>query len=172
MTELSFAKSFLATLDNRSIKLQPDHVADIKKLELKGPGVEGIKILYQRKPVGDGRTVGEVVGAAAGGESGEGEKGVEFGVIVMGGGAAADTGEKGTAAGKEEGGDTLMGGTEAAAREAAGGEVPVAQGISGEAVLQSAEFWDDLKGWLMQRVRDESVAEGCWSLFKRGWDER
>ncbi|KAL8686567.1 MAG: hypothetical protein Q9218_007011, partial [Villophora microphyllina] len=37
MTELSFAKSFLATLDNRAIKLQPDHVADLKTLELKGP---------------------------------------------------------------------------------------------------------------------------------------
>lgn len=129
---------------------------------------EGIKILYQRKPVADAKTVGEVVGAGAG--EGEGGKAVEFGVIVMGGGTAATaagTGEKGTVVGKGDDGDTPMGGTEPVA-----GEVPVAQGISGEEVLQSAEFWDDLKGWLMQRVRDEAVAERCWSLFKRGWDER
>lgn len=36
MTELSFAKAFLSTLDNRAIKLQPDHAADLKTLELKG----------------------------------------------------------------------------------------------------------------------------------------
>ena len=37
MTELSFAKSFLSTLDARPIKLQADHVADPKTFEPKGP---------------------------------------------------------------------------------------------------------------------------------------
>ncbi len=37
MTELSFAKSFLSTLDNRPIKLPADYAADLKTLELKGP---------------------------------------------------------------------------------------------------------------------------------------
>ena len=37
MTELSFAKSFLSTLDSRAIKLQADHVVDPKTLEIKGP---------------------------------------------------------------------------------------------------------------------------------------
>ena len=37
MTELSFAKSFLATLDGRPIKLSPDHAADPKTFEHKGP---------------------------------------------------------------------------------------------------------------------------------------
>lgn len=37
MTELSFAKSFLATLDSRTIKLQSDHAADPKTFEPKGP---------------------------------------------------------------------------------------------------------------------------------------
>lgn len=37
MTELSFAKSFLATLDSRPVKLQSDHVADPKTFEPKGP---------------------------------------------------------------------------------------------------------------------------------------
>ena len=37
MTELSFAKSFLSTLDSRTIKLQSDHAADPKTFEPKGP---------------------------------------------------------------------------------------------------------------------------------------
>lgn len=37
MTELSFAKSFLSTLDSRSVKLQADYVADPKNYEPKGP---------------------------------------------------------------------------------------------------------------------------------------
>ncbi|KAL8883139.1 MAG: hypothetical protein Q9192_007421 [Flavoplaca navasiana] len=234
MTELSFAKSFLSTLDSRAIKLQPDHAADLKTLELKGPytlprypsspqmqlpsststtqprsdqaasaplstdqnntisitlrslkppplnltlrsqplaisifalkqaiaseihrdSTDGIKILYQRKPCSDAKTVGEVVGEEAGGE-------VEFGVMVVGGGApAAASVGKGL-----EGEDVKMGG---GVEEG----VPAAQGASGEEVLASAAFWDDLKGWLMLRVRDEGKAEEVWSLFKRGWDER
>ncbi|KAL8726670.1 MAG: hypothetical protein Q9181_005959 [Wetmoreana brouardii] len=247
MTELSFAKSFLSTLDSRPIKLQSDHAADLKTVELKGPytlprypssppmrpptsstshsttsqppststisaqqqdinitlkslrnppltlslskpssitiydlkkevarelgqeGTEGIKLLWHRKPVSDAKTVAEVVGAEEG-------KGVEFGVMVMGGGGggggdaarSAETEAKG-----EGGGDVQMGGVEDTAREKGGGrEMPAAQGASGEEVVQSAAFWDDLKGWLMQRVRDEGVAEEVWSLFKRGWDER
>ncbi|KAI4225306.1 MAG: hypothetical protein L6R36_004006 [Xanthoria steineri] len=224
MTELSFAKSFLSTLDNRAIKLQPDHAADLKTLELKGPytlpryassptmqlpssgsqqpppsannentisitlrslktpplnltlpsqalvtsifdlkqrvakeiqreSTEGIKILYQRKPCSDAKTVGEVVGE-------EGAKEVEFGVMIVGVGA---------------GGASVAGGEDVKMGERVGegkGEVPAAQGQSGEEVLGSAEFWDDLKGWLMQRVRDEGKADEVWSLFKRGWDER
>jgi hypothetical protein len=37
MTELSFAKSFLSTLDSRPIKLPSDHGADPKTFEPKGP---------------------------------------------------------------------------------------------------------------------------------------
>ena len=36
MTELSFAKSFLTTLDSKTIKLQADHAADPKTFEPKG----------------------------------------------------------------------------------------------------------------------------------------
>ncbi|KAL9022135.1 MAG: hypothetical protein Q9180_008575, partial [Flavoplaca navasiana] len=198
MTELSFAKSFLSTLDSRAIKLQPDHAADLKTLELKGPytlprypsspqmqppssssattqspseqaasapsstgqnntvsitlrslkppalnltlpaqplatsifalkqaiaseihrdSTDGIKILYQRKPCSDAKTVGEVVGEGAGGE-------VEFGVMVVGGAApAAASVGKGV-----EGEDVKMGG-------GVDEGVPAAQGASGDEVL-------------------------------------
>ena len=36
MTELSFAKSFLSTLDSKPVKLQADHAADPKTFEPKG----------------------------------------------------------------------------------------------------------------------------------------
>ena len=36
MTELSFAKTFLTTLDSKPIKLQADHAADPKTFEPKG----------------------------------------------------------------------------------------------------------------------------------------
>ncbi|KAL8729252.1 MAG: hypothetical protein Q9166_004873 [cf. Caloplaca sp. 2 TL-2023] len=140
MTELSFAKSFLSTLDARVIKLQSDHAADLKTLELKGA---------------------EVVG-----EEGAKDGEVELGVMVVGGATTAPAGS--TSAGNGGAGeDVKMGGVEDGK-----GEVPVAQGPSGEEVMGTAEFWDDLKGWLMQRVRDEGKAEEAWSLFKRGWDER
>ncbi|KAI4280054.1 MAG: hypothetical protein L6R38_004743 [Xanthoria sp. 2 TBL-2021] len=120
--------------------------------EIQRDSTDGIKILYQRKPCSDAKTVGEVVGE-------EGAKEVEFGVMVVGLSAAGPS-----AAGGE---DVKMGGVEEGK-----GKVPAAQGQSGEEVLGSAEFWDDLKGWLMQRVRDEGKADEVWSLFKRGWDER
>ncbi|KAL8688034.1 MAG: hypothetical protein Q9218_005948, partial [Villophora microphyllina] len=131
--------------------------------ELKRNSIDGIKILFQRKPVADAKTVLDIVGE-------EGVKEVEFGVMVMGG--AAVGGGKQVGGGQEvkdeskvDDGDVPMGGVE-------GGDVPVAQGMSGEEVMQSADFWDDLKGWLLQRVRDEGKVEEVWSLFKRGWDER
>ena len=37
MTELSFAKSFLSTLDSRPLKLQSDHASDPKTLEITAP---------------------------------------------------------------------------------------------------------------------------------------
>ncbi|KAL8646902.1 MAG: hypothetical protein Q9226_006663 [Calogaya cf. arnoldii] len=128
--------------------------------EIGSESTEGIKVLYARKPCSDSKTVGEVVGDEAGKE-------VEFGVMVVGGGVSAAV-TAGAGSASVGGEDVKMGGV---AKEGKG-EVPAAQGQSGEEVLGSAEFWDDLKGWLMQRVRDERKADEVWSLFKRGWDER
>lgn len=209
MTELSFAKTFLSTLDSRPLKLQPDHVANPKTLEItasytlprmptafkKGAGdakggVEGekatinvtlkssrnpvlslslpstdlgtsvlqlkervakelrtedtekIRVLYQKKPATDIKTLKELVGEEdVGGE-------VEMGVMVMG--------YKEESKGAE---NTEMKDVEA----------PVAQGASGEEVLESEEFWADLKGWLLQRVRDEWKAGEVFEAFRGSW---
>ncbi|KAI4159790.1 MAG: hypothetical protein LQ342_006301 [Letrouitia transgressa] len=253
MTELSFAKSFLSTLDSRPIKLPADHVADPRTFQIKGAvtpphspyslpplsptadsptqytlprysfsppmrppsqkpsssttssptttsvllkslrnpplslslpakpldtsihalktlvkeelgraSEEGIKILYNKKPCPDVKTIAEVVGDEGRGKDG----GVEFQVMVVGGGGG---GGGGTATVKpEEGGDTVM--KEAPAEER--GEVPVAQGVSGEEVLRQDAFWQDLRAWLVQRVRDEGVAGDAWGVFKGAWHGR
>lgn len=209
MTELTFAKTFLSTLDSRPLKLQPDHVANPKTLEITAPytlprmptafkkqtgdgkseggekgsminvtlkssrnpvlslslpgtdlgtsvlqlkeqiakeprieGTEKIRVLYKKKPATDIKTLKELVGEEdVGGE-------VEMGVMVMG--------YKEESKGAE---NTEMEDVEA----------PVAQGASGEEVLGSEEFWADLKGWLLQRVRDEGKAEEVFEAFRGSW---
>ncbi|MCJ1478305.1 hypothetical protein MMC13_006982 [Lambiella insularis] len=233
MTELSFAKTFLSTLDSRPIKLPADHAFDPKTFSPKGPvrlpllplpslppvlfypvsntplqytlprmphpmrratqssapgsaptltvslkslrnppldivlpgqapttsvlelkqavaekvgiqGTEKIRLLYRKKPCADSKTVRDVLGGEVGAE-------VEFSVMVMGGMEEE---------GKGEGGDVKM------------EEAPVAQGESGGAVLEKREFWEDLRGFLRQRVRDEGVAGEAVHIFEKAWKEK
>lgn len=222
MTELTFAKSFLSTLDSRPIKLPSDHIADPQTFSPKGPytlprmpqpmtkpphpsptpstatnpgaaptltialkslrnppidlrlpgqspstsihdlkvavaeqlggkGTDKIRVLYQKKPCADSKTIAQVVGEETKGD-------VEFAVMVIGWTAPS-----------------VPEVTEAAAvvgADAGGSEGPVAQGVSGEAVMATDEFWDDLKGWLLQRVRDEGVAAEALGCFRQGWHAR
>ncbi len=212
MTELSFAKSYLSTLDSRPLKLQPDHVSDPRTLEITAPytlprmptqfekkngdtkadaesqkpstvnvtlkssrnpvmslslpgtdlgtsvlqlkekvakelkveGTEKIRVLYKKKPAGDIKTIKELVGE----EDIAGE--LELSVMVMG--YKEESIQKGAE-------DTEMKDVEA----------PVAQGPSGGEVLGSDEFWGDLKGWLLQRLRDEGKAGEVFEKFKGSW---
>lgn len=47
---------------------------------------------------------------------------------------------------------------------------PVAQ--SGGEVLSGERFWEDLKAFLVQRVRDEEVGGKAYEVFRRAWEER
>lgn len=212
MTELSFAKTFLSTLDARPLKLQPDHVSDHRTLEITAPytlprmptpfkkevtdskaDAEGqkhptmtvtmkssrnpvmsltlpgtdlgttvlqlkekvakelrmnktdkIRALYKKKPASDIKTIKELIGEEdVGGE-------LELSIMVMG------YKEESTSQGVE---DTEMKDV----------EVPVAQGPSGEEVLKGEEFWSDLKGWLLQRIRDEGKAGEVFEKFSGSW---
>ncbi|KAI1506270.1 cell-cycle control medial ring component-domain-containing protein [Biscogniauxia marginata] len=78
--------------------------------------------------------------------SGENETSIEFSVMVMGGAAAV---VKPPEAQKE-----------------------VAQGQSGREVLGTTEFWDDLKGFLLQRIRDENFAGELADTFQASWKAR
>lgn len=48
----------------------------------------------------------------------------------------------------------------------------ISQRPSGEEVLRSEEFWGDLKGFLLQRVRDEEKAVEALNVFRDGWSKR
>lgn len=239
MTELSFAKTFLSTLDARPLKLQPDYTANPKTLSVNGPytlpkmangfkrsalpsssdstaagqaqgqgqkdanvnvtlkssknpvlnlslpgteigatvlelkekvagelklgGTEKIRVLRNKKPVGDVKTLKELLGgndddSDKGEAGGQQQQEVELGVMVMG-------------YNKEVGGDVTM--RDADADGGRGGTSVVAQGgPSGEEVLGKEEFWTDLRGFLMQRIRDEGKAGEVFGRFRESWEKR
>lgn len=115
-----------------------------KEIGVQGLQKENIRVLYKKKPCSDSKTVKEVVGDEDVGKE------VEFSVMVIGG---AVTGQEGSKSGEAEKGS-------------------VAQGPSGDEVLGSEEFWGDLKGFLVQRLRDEEKAGEAWEVFKEGWRKR
>lgn len=114
--------------------------AVVKEIGTEGSGTENIRVLYKKKPCPDSKTVKEVLGDEDVGKE------MEFSIMVIGGATASQSG---------------------LTRDEAKG--PVAQGASGDEVLGSEEFWDDLKGFLVQRVRDEGKAAEVWETFRKGW---
>lgn len=97
-------------------------------------------MLYKKKPCPDSKTVKEILGDQDVGEE------VEFSIMVIGGATANQDGQ-------------TMGETKG----------PVAQGPSGDEVLGTEGFWDDLRGFLVQRIRDEGKATEVWETFRKGW---
>lgn len=106
-----------------------------------------IKVLYKKKPVADSKALKELLG--------ENETSVEFTIMVMGGGAAAAASPAASPAARSE--------------EPAESTNP-AQGISGEAVLATDEFWTDLRGFLLQRIRNEKITEDLFAKFLSSWE--
>ncbi|KAL2865046.1 uncharacterized protein BJX67DRAFT_359749 [Aspergillus lucknowensis] len=235
MSELSFAKTFLSSLDSRPVKLRADYVRDqddtprvpyvlprlppphpempkkstraaipgssksitvtLKSarnpaLEVRLPNLalstttisdlknavrertlesnsdskvalDKIKILYKRKPVtGTGKTIGEVLFSdASAGEAGEKE--VEFGVMVMGGARVVEDQERGQGQGQGQGQSQGEAGGERTANPAIG--------PSGEVLLETDQFWDDLQGYLGQRLKDEELAKRLRGVFGDAW---
>ncbi|KAI1095099.1 cell-cycle control medial ring component-domain-containing protein [Rostrohypoxylon terebratum] len=201
MTEVAFAKSFLTALDSRPIKLSSDHVEDPKSYPARSayilpkmpkamskqkphalaPGQERsftVLVKSLRNPPLDVKLTSQMpntsildVKIAVATESGipvdkmkllhkkkpipdskvlkdlagEDETSIEFSVMVMGGAAAV---------------------------KSPPAQVEVAQGPSGGEVLQTKEFWDDLKGFLLQRIRDEKTAGELSDTFQAAWKAR
>jgi hypothetical protein len=120
-----------------------------------GGDVSKIKLLYNKKPTTDSKTLKDLLGDAA-----NATKDVEFSVMVMGGGAT--------------GGKATPSPAASPAVEIPQPDIPptpVAQGSSGAELLKSAAFWDDLKGFLQQRLKDETEAARLASLFKSSWEK-
>lgn len=113
--------------------------------------LDKIKILYRRKPVtGTGKTVAEILADEP--EMLTGGKGVEFGVMILGGAKAIDVAEAQPATETRD-------------------ESPPkpAIGPSGAELVQTEAFWDDLQGFLGQRLKDEDEAKKLRELFKSAW---
>jgi hypothetical protein len=85
------------------------------------------------------------------------EKSLEFGIMIIGGGAA---GTPVTTPPVEIPQPSMV--PEVGA---------VAQGQSGAEELKTEEFWDDLKGFLVQRVRDEAEGERLSGMFRGAWEK-
>lgn len=110
--------------------------------------LDKIKILYRRKPVsGTGKTVAEVLADEP--DILVGGKEVEFGVMIIGGAKTIDAAAQ----------------PEPAEQRDVSPPKP-AVGPSGEEVLKTEVFWDDLQGYLEQRLKDEHEAKRLRALFK------
>lgn len=155
-------------------------VLDIKQVIASQTGIAlpKIKLLFNKKPVADTKTIRDIL---VGGEVPKGGE-VEFGVMVLGGAASlpaspppaqtppASTPEPTTAAAatsqeQEQG----RGGGEEEPPQAKAPVMAAPGQVSGEEVLTSQEFWGDLEGFLQQRVRDEAVAKRAAALFRDAW---
>ncbi|GAB7360098.1 hypothetical protein MBLNU230_g7862t1 [Neophaeotheca triangularis] len=229
MSEVTFAKSFLATLDKKPIKLANDHVSDqrqypgqspyilpkrthpfprkqqsgatttvsitatlrpmrggetvtIPDLELdstihdvktqyaqkSGHQQDKVKVLLNKKPAADLKTLKEL--GVDGGS-------VEFSVMIMGGGGttpsvASPAKEKTDPAASIPTNDPMEidskapAPTSEKAQEVAEHTTPAAEDEGAGAILQTDEFWDDLKGFLGQRLRDQGEAERLVKRFR------
>lgn len=115
-----------------------------------------IKVLHKKKPVADSKVLKDLIG--------DGETTVEFSLMVMGGTAAASPDASSSS-------PAAAAATSPKAEEASAADTaPVAQGLSGEAVLETDAFWTDLRGFLLQRLRDEKMTEELFGKFLSSWE--
>ena len=114
--------------------------------------LDKIKILYRRKPVsGTGKTIAEVLADEPGMLTGG--KAVEFGVMIIGGAHVVDTTKPQLELAEPQ--DTSP--------------PKPAIGPSGAEIVRTDVFWDDLQGYLEQRLKDEQEARRLRALFKEAW---
>ncbi|TLD33255.1 hypothetical protein PspLS_00815 [Pyricularia sp. CBS 133598] len=149
------------------IKLAPQPVSTTSVQDVKAAAAEQaglpadkMKLLFKKKPVADSKTLAELLEGAGGAD----ETIVEFTVMVLGGAVPSRP-----AGGGAEAGDVQM---KEAAAAAAAASTSTAQGVSGVDVLKTDDFWTDLNGFLLQRVRDEKVADEVSGLFRKAWDNK
>ncbi|KAF2490253.1 hypothetical protein BU16DRAFT_621900 [Lophium mytilinum] len=113
--------------------------------------VAKIKVLYKKKPAPDSKTLSDFAGDG-------GEAGLEFGVMVMGALGGTPVGSPAVEIPQPVMGEEKEVGA-------------VAQGPSGAEELKTEEFWGDLKGFLVQRLRDEGEGERWAKAFRGVWEK-
>ncbi|KAK4651377.1 hypothetical protein QC762_605730 [Podospora pseudocomata] len=124
-----------------------------------GVPVQKIKLLHQKKPAQDSKTLKDVL-------AGEGKEQLELGLMIIGG--AASVPEQKPPKQEDE---MEVDSKEAEPQQQQQQQQPVAAPgqQSGREVLDTEEFWADLKGFLEQRVRDEGVAKEAVERFRLAW---
>ncbi|KEF54917.1 uncharacterized protein A1O9_09360 [Exophiala aquamarina CBS 119918] len=168
---LKSARNPNMTLELPSLNPETTTIQSLKEQiqsHLGGPSVVGIdkvKILMNKKPVPPSKkTVSDAWDNKPAGHN------IEFGVMIMGGAPDPPTQQPPTvpasATGTELEKATPMEGVEATRTASE----PVQPGVeSGASVLESAAFWDDLQGFLEQRIRDQSEAQALRGIFEKAW---
>ncbi|KAH7321183.1 cell-cycle control medial ring component-domain-containing protein [Stachybotrys elegans] len=200
MAEVAFAKTFLTTIDSRPIKLSPDHVEDARRYPSRMPHIMPRMPKPMSKPTklapGQERSItvtakslrNPPLDIKLSSQSlntsildiknhvssqaripadkikilqnkrpvpdskvlkdvvGDTDTSVEFSIMVMGGAASI--------------------------LPEATPEVAAPSDPTGAAAVQTDAFWADLKGFLMQRLKDEQEAESLSSLFKSSWEAK
>jgi hypothetical protein len=112
-------------------------ILDLKEEVTAQTSIPSAKLrVLYKKPVPDSKILKELVG--------DDESKMEFSIMVLGGAASVKKSDE----------------------EVIPVEGAVAQGVSGKEVLAKEEFWGDLKGWLVQRLRDEGEAERVFGVFR------
>ncbi|KAK0670058.1 cell-cycle control medial ring component [Cercophora samala] len=144
-------------------------VLDVKQQIASQTGIPlpKIKLLHQKKPAQDSKTLKDVILSAGGEATGEV---LEFGLMIIGGAASVPVQPPPSQAKQEEEKkeedvpmvDVQLP-TEPQPPVAAPGQ------ISGREVLNTEGFWEDLRGFLEQRVKDEGVAREAVERFRGAW---
>lgn len=119
------------------------HVSTVLKTD-----VSKVKILFRKKPVGDLKTVGEVL-AQNGRDATEKEE-VEFGVMILGGGVESPVVKQE----EKDGGESM--------------DVDTEKDLDGvKGIMKTEEFWMDLRQFLIKRLNDEKEGERMMNNLKR-----
>jgi len=158
--------------------LRTTSLYDVKSLAAKATGYtpDKLKLLWRKKPVGDAKTISEILEGGAGG-GGE----VELQVMFIGGPTLAplslegdDDGGKGA---KEEDVQMLDSVEEVTGQQ--GGENREVESklssaeIEASAVPGDPAFWKDLRAWVDQRFQgDKRKADEVLEVFWRAWEGR
>ena len=143
------------------------------QLALGGAGVvptEKIKVLFNKKPVAASKkTVADAVEASDLGKE------IEFTVMVMGGAKGPEPSSSQPATPMASTptatvADPMEGVEKSGAAEAVQSEPPTAPGEpSSKEVLGQTAFWDDLQGFLGQRLKDDGEANRLREVFEGAW---
>ncbi len=155
--------------------LRTTSLLDVKAAVAAAAGLpaDRLRLLYRRRPVPDSKVLGDLLPPGGGEEAGGGSPSanttttttttIEFSVVVMGGAAGAIGGM---------GIPTETGSGAATKDKAAAAAAAIAHGVGAGGVPGSPAFWDDLRGFLLQRVRDEKLAGELAVTFQAAWEAR